>query len=218
MNTPTPSPSTENDRRQGRPAQSGQQSLKSQILDTAEQSFADKGYAATSMRKIADSAGVNPALIHYYFGNKQKLLKQVMERALQPMMDTIASFKDTPEVSITDIAGLLISMGATHPNIPRLLTREVLLPGGEMQEFFARQMAPRLGGALPALLEREMASGKLREDIDPSLSSLFIISICVFPFLARAIAEPVLGIDFTDEGIDKLSEQVSSLLKKGMSA
>ncbi|HEY5776460.1 MAG TPA: TetR/AcrR family transcriptional regulator, partial [Xanthomonadales bacterium] len=143
------------ERARGRPVDTDQQDLKKQILDTAEELFADNGYAATSIRQIADRSGVNPALVHYYFGQKKLLLQSVMERAIEPLGAAIAKMKDGPDATPEVIAHLLISMAAKHPNMPRLLIREVFLPGGEMQQYFTDNMAPRLGGALPALLSRE---------------------------------------------------------------
>jgi AcrR family transcriptional regulator len=52
----------EKERPRGRPVETDQQDLKTQILDTAEAPFSDLGYAATSVRQIAENAGVNPAL------------------------------------------------------------------------------------------------------------------------------------------------------------
>ena len=137
------------ERSRGRPLDTNQHDLKKQILDTAEELFSDKGYAATSIRRIADQSGVNPALVHYYFGSKKSLLQSVLDRALEPMSLAIAEMKNSPEASPDVIADLLMSMAAEHPNIPRLLIREVFLPGGEMQQYFTERMAPRLGGALP---------------------------------------------------------------------
>lgn len=204
------------ERPRGRPADVGQQDLKTQILDAAEELFADRGYAATSIRRIADQTNVNPALIHYYFSNKRMLLQNVMERALEPMVEAIASMRSDTAATPERIAALLTSMAAGHPNIPRLLMREVFLPGGEMQQYFADNMAPQLGGALPALLEREKTAGRLRNDADPAISALLIIAVCVFPFIARTLAEPVLGIDFDAGGIDFLNQQITQLLKQGM--
>jgi len=203
-------------RPRGRPVETGQQNLKTQILDTAEQLFTDLGYAATSIRRIADTAGVNPALIHYYFGNKHLLLQSVLERSLQPMAEAIASLKDGTDASVQHIACLLIAMAAKHPNIPRLLAREVFLPGGEMQDYFINNLAPKLGGALPALLEREKSAGRIRHDADPVISALMIIAVCVFPFIARALAEPVLGVEFDADGVEKLTHNATQLLKRGL--
>jgi AcrR family transcriptional regulator len=204
------------ERTRGRPIATGQQDLKSQILDVAEERCADYGYAATSIRRIADDVGVNPALVHYYFGNKKVLLQTVMERSLEPLGQAIAAMRESPQTPPDAIVRLLLSMVAEHPNIPRLLTREVLLPGGEMQQFFTANMAPHLGGALPVLLDREKSAGRLREDSDPAISAVLILAVCVFPFIARALAEPVLGIKFDDEGIELLGQQIPELLRRGM--
>jgi len=194
----------------------GQQDLKTQILDMAEQLFTDHGYAATSIRNIADQAGVNPALVHYYFGNKHALLETVLQHSLEPMVNALASLKTSESASVEDIVALLIPLAAAHPNIPKLLTREVLLPGGEMQDYFIENLAPQLGGSLPGLLERERKAGNLRADIDPSYSALMILAICFFPFIARSLAEPVFGINLGTDGADKLTQHVSELLKRGL--
>ena len=204
------------ERARGRPVDTDQQDLKKQILDTAESLFADNGYAATPIRRIADKSGVNPALVHYYFGHKKALLQSVLDRALEPMSMAIAEMKNSPKASPEVIADLLISMAADHPNIPRLLIREVFLPGGEMQKYFTEHMAPRLGGALPALLSREKSASRLHEDIDPAISTMLILAVSLFPFIARTLAEPVLGIRYDEDGIELLKQQATQLLERGM--
>lgn len=205
------------ERARGRPANTGQRDLKKKILDTAEELFADNGYAATSIRRIAEGSGVNPALVHYYFSNKKSLLQSVLDRVLEPMALAISEMKNGSQASPERISRLLIAMGAEHPNIPRLLIREVFLPGGEMQQHFAENMAPRLGGALPALLEREKSAGRLREGADPAVSTLLILAVSFFPFIARTLAEPLLGIKYDEDGIEFLNHQIAQLLTRGIS-
>ncbi len=217
MNSSTPSPAAA-ERSRGRPLDTRQQDLKAQLLNTAEQLFADQGYAATSIRQLADTVGVNPALVHYYFGNKHALLQAVLENSLTPLVQALAALRDDPEAPADGIARLILSMAAQHPNIPRLMTREVLLPGGEMQDFFIKNMAPHVGGALPALLAREKSAGRLREDFDPGVAALLVLAVSVFPFIARALAEPVLGIGFDTDGMETLTQHVSKLLERGMTA
>ena len=207
---------TSNERPRGRPVDQGQKDLKTLILDSAEQLFTENGYAATSIRNIADTAGVNPALVHYYFGNKHALLETVLNRSLEPLVAALSTLKQSHEASVADIADLLISMAAKHPNMPGLLAREVLLPGGEMQSYFLENLAPQLGGALPGLLEQEKRAGNLRDDIDPAYSALMILAMCFFPFIARSLAEPVLGINFGKGGAETLTHHVSELLKRGI--
>jgi AcrR family transcriptional regulator len=204
------------DRPRGRPVETDHQDLRSQILDTAEMLFSDHGYAATSIRSIADKVNVNPALVHYYFGNKKTLLLRVMERVLEPLGQAIAEMKNRSKASPEDIARLLVSMAERHPNIPRLMMREVILPGGEMQQFFIDNMASRLGGALPALLSRERSAGRMRQDTDPAISALLLMAVCMFPFIGRTLAEPVLGISYDKYGIELIQQQITELLKRGL--
>lgn len=208
------SPVTERPR--GRPVDTDQQDLKTTILDVAEEFFSDLGYAATSIRRIADQAGVNPALVHYYFANKKTLLQKVMERVLKPLAQAISEMSRDAQASPETIASLLLSMAASHPNIPRLLIREVMLPGGVMQQYFIENLAPHLGGALPALFDREKSAGRLREDADPAISTVIVMALCAFPFVARTLAEPVLGIKYDKGGIELLNQQITELLRQGM--
>lgn len=204
------------ERARGRPADTEQQDLKTRILDTAEELFAENGYAAVSIRRIADVSGVNPALVHYYFGQKSLLLQSVVERAVEPMIRAIAEMKNGPGASPDLLAELLITMAAGHPNVPRLLIREVILPGGELQRHFTENLAPQLGGALPGLFGREKAAGRLQPDIDPTIASLLLLAVCMFPFIARTLAEPVLGVKYDAAGIEFLKQQVKNLLNHGM--
>src|SRR6266545_2014185 len=55
------------------------------ILDTAERLFADRGYAATSLRSIIAAAGVNLAAVHYHFRSKEALLDAVVKRRIEPV-------------------------------------------------------------------------------------------------------------------------------------
>jgi AcrR family transcriptional regulator len=69
------SPSEKVDLRRARGADT-----RGQILDAARDILASEGYAATTMRAIAESADVRPSLVHYHFGGKQQLLVAVLER------------------------------------------------------------------------------------------------------------------------------------------
>lgn len=69
-------------RRPGRPVGESDHApgKREKILDAAEEAFAQHGYAPTSLRRIADQAAVNPALIAYYFGTKERLFETVFKR------------------------------------------------------------------------------------------------------------------------------------------
>ena len=76
------------------PAPSGTPDIRKGILDASEYLFAARGFAATSIREIAERVGVNPAMVHYYFGSKKKLLQAVMEQVLEPLAGAVAEVEE----------------------------------------------------------------------------------------------------------------------------
>ena len=207
---------TENARQQGRPLRENAQDIRQQIMDSAIELFATQGYAATSTRQIAEIVGVNPAMIHYYFGNKEALLHQTLEQVLEPLADAVAEMKQKKMAPLRDIISLLIGTFSQKPRLAILLTREVLLPGGVMQKHFMEHFAPRLGGALPHVLSEEQQAGRLRKDADPRLIAHTLLGLCIFPFISRSMAEPVLGVAYDDSGIQAIERHIMELLERGL--
>lgn len=204
-------------RRRGRPSGQENPQLRGAILDAAERLFADQGYSATSVRAIAEASGVNPAMIHYYFGNKTALLQTVMERTLEPLAAALAAMKSEENAPVGDISRLLMETVSRHPMLPVLMVREVMLPGGAMQDYFLEHMAPRLGGALPGMLKHEQQAGRIAADLDPGISAMLLLALSVFPFLVRDVAEKGLGVSFDETGIEQMQNHVARLLREGMS-
>jgi AcrR family transcriptional regulator len=62
----------------------GNQDTREEILAAARQAFAERGYDKASIRQIATSAGVDPALVHHYFGAKDQLFLAAMEAPIDP--------------------------------------------------------------------------------------------------------------------------------------
>jgi len=198
----------------GRPGGAGPD-LAGKILDAAEGLFAEQGYGCTPIKAIAEGAGVNPALVHYYFGSKRDLLLAVMERAFQPLAGRLRELGDGDEVTLDDLLDVLIAIGSEHPRLPWLIAREVMLPGGEFQDFFVENWAPLLGGAIPGLISRAQARGEIAEDVDPVLATLSMLGLTVFPFIARDMVQRGLGLELTPPAIRSLRDQVRRTLHRG---
>lgn len=199
-----------------RPGPSGASDIRESILDAAEYLFATKGFAATSIREIAEQVGVTPAMVHYYFGNKKSLLRSVMEQVLEPLAEALAGLERRGEIPITELTGLMLSMAAEHPYLPQLITREVFLPGGQLQQGFLQDFAPRLGGRLPEILRREQRHRRVAASLDPSITALLVLSLCFFPFIARPAGEAVLNVRYDAAGMESLSRHVAHLLERGL--
>lgn len=203
-------------RKRGRPPGQDSALMRESILDAAEERFARQGYAATPLREIAEAAGVNPAMVHYYFGSKHDLLRQVLERTLQPLAAAIAGMRQAGHAPALELSRLISSTVRAHPNLPVLMVREVMLPGGAMQQQFLEEMAPRLGGALPDMLAGEQGQGRLAQDLDPAVTALLLLALSIFPYIVRNVAEPGMGIPYDEAGLDALEWHITRLLEQGI--
>lgn len=201
----------------GRPGEAAAGDVRGNILDAAEDLFAERGYAATSVRRIAEAAGVNAAMIHYYFGNKKSLLHAVLEKALEPLAKAIEMMRSADAVAPEEITQALMSTVAAHPRLPYLVIREVMLPGGVMQAHYAKHLAPRLGGALPALLAREQREGRIRDDLSPAVGAMAVMALAIFPFIVRPVAEQALDIRLVGSELEAFEEQISAFVQRGFS-
>jgi AcrR family transcriptional regulator len=84
----------------------GSQDTRGQILATARAQFGARGYDATSVRAIAGEAGVDPALVHHYFGGKEQLFAACMQLPLDPSVELPALLAGDP----ADIGARLVRL------------------------------------------------------------------------------------------------------------
>jgi AcrR family transcriptional regulator len=98
------------------------------ILDTAEALFAQFGFDSTSTRDIADKAGVNVAMISYYFGSKQNLMQAIIERHGENIYATLQNAYDTqlaPEPRMRSLIRAYIQYCLKHPDPIVIAHREM---------------------------------------------------------------------------------------------
>ena len=92
------------------------------ILDVAEELFADQGYDGTSLRQIAEGAGIREPGLYNHFASKQDLYEAVLYRALNPMAELLAAhLGSAPGLkTYTDLPGLMTDRLLEHPRIAKL--------------------------------------------------------------------------------------------------
>lgn len=93
----TPAPASPSRRTPGR--RPGGPDTRGEIVSAAREAFADKGFAATSLRAVARQAGVDAALVHHYFGSKDELFIEAMALPLDPRQ-VAAGILDGPRAEL----------------------------------------------------------------------------------------------------------------------
>ncbi|MFF6805799.1 TetR family transcriptional regulator [Streptomyces sp. NPDC012616] len=83
-------------RRRGRPPRAESADTRDRILTAAREEFSERGYEKTSVRGIAKAAGVDPALVHHYFGTKEQVFEASIEVAFAPALNAPEAVSDGP--------------------------------------------------------------------------------------------------------------------------
>ena len=192
-------------RRRGRPPQSADSQVREGLIEAARSLFLRYGFRAVSSRQVAASAGVNPAMIHYYFGDKDGLYRAMLESAISPVITRLmAMLGDPASVDIEGLVRTYMRVLAANPWIPGLIVREVLSPEGSYRQAFIRDFAGRFAPMLRTIVAREIERGRLRNDLDPALSVVSLLGLALFPFISLPITSRVLGLEVNEAGTERL--------------
>lgn len=196
------------------------QAQRERLLDAALDSFAAAGISASSLRAIADKAGVTPALVNYYFGNKQKLVEAVFVERLQPLFSAVAgqlqASDESPLQLVKILVGNLNQLLARHPWLPPLWVREILCEGGLLRELWIS----RIGPILPARLAEHFSAAQGQHALNPDINPrLLVVSLFGMVMLPHAAASLLKGV-FPDVGMDHtaLTKHTLALLERGLEA
>jgi AcrR family transcriptional regulator len=184
------------------------------ILDAAHAVFMRRGTAGARMTEIAREAGVNHALVHYYFRSKQRLADAVFRRAavelFPPMLAVIAS--DLPlEEKVRRVAANTIDVLLRNRYLPGYLLAELNHYPERADQLLAtmagvapEQVRPRLFGPLAHQLEDAARAGAIRP-ITAQAFVLNLMSMIVYPFAARPLVMTIMGLD--DAAFDAMMQR-----------
>ena len=214
-----PAPSAPRRRRgRGRPKGGSAGNVRERLLAAARELFLRYGYRAVSSRQIGAAAGVNFALIRYYFGGKPGLYREILQSVLPPDVGGMlgAPQEGGREMRLPDILSHMTRVWAGNPWIAGFVLREVLTPGGPMRAMFLREFPERLAPLAERALRAEMARGAIRSDLDPRLLVLSVVSLAIFPFLAFPLTSRVFGVRNDEEFVTRFLRHTQALLSAGV--
>jgi AcrR family transcriptional regulator len=170
------------------------------ILDAAHTVFTRKGTAGSRTQEIAAEAGVNKALVHYYFGTKAALADAIFERALGTLMPRIFGILADPGRSIEEkvpaIVREQIDFQSARPYFAGYMVSEL----HAQPERIARLMT-RQGGRIPLdVLRRQLREGAKAGKIRRISAEQFVanmMGLLIFPFAIRPALCELLSLDAT---------------------
>ena len=154
-------------------------------MEAAEQEFSRYGLQGARTESIASQTGVTKAMIHYYFENKENLYRAVLRRIVESRLAQIAALNlasMTPTEALEAYFWDLLADLHRRPSMPSTLIFEGLQNNGK---YYSEISAASLYGPLIEVLERGVASGEFRADLDSRHTAVNFMGMAVFYVCTR---------------------------------
>jgi TetR/AcrR family transcriptional regulator len=208
--------------------QSNSDSTEKRILAAARQEFIESGLRGARMQAIADRAGVNKSLVHYYFRSKQRLYDAVITDIVATITGTLRGVlsdgytgKDFQSLLRMIITGYINTL-RQNPDFPRFMIRELADGGSHLHGLFDAVLVSF--GEIPALLNQKLRTAKrqgLVRPVKPVHLLLNILGMCVFTFIARPILSLIderthIGVTYDDAFFNDRIEAIFDLVCNGI--
>ena len=159
-------------------------STEEKIKQAARIVFTRKGYAATRTRDIAEEAGLNLALLNYYFRSKEKLFEIIMLEKVQKLFGILAPLVNDPVTSLEEKVDRLtanyFAMLMENPDLPLFVLSEIRSHGSPFGEKV------QLGKLLKESHLIKQVQEK-RPDLDPLQVAMTLLGMIIFPFIAKPV-------------------------------
>ena len=165
------------------------------ILDAAEKLIAAQGFAATTIKRVAQEAGVNTALLYYYFPDKEGVYRAVVDRLLDRLItmgSTALASQDDPVEAVRAIISGQARLLSSTPTWIRILARELLDAEHSRVGEPARRVASTVFAQLCATIRLGQAQGKFRQDVDPRFAAISLVGQQAYFYLAHPAVKVLL--------------------------
>lgn len=190
------------------------------IFEAATEEFLDKGLDGARMQDIADRAGINKALLHYYYRTKDKLFNAVFEKIGNIFLSKFAPVFDeklTLEEKVRFFYREHITFLQKNPRLPAFILNEINRNPERFRKLIANIDIAYLWGKVEEMHRDELKKYNIsRENIPQIMTSIAALS--VFPFAARGILEELfrkLNIKF-DDYIEERKEYAAEFVIKAL--
>jgi TetR/AcrR family transcriptional regulator len=173
------------------------------ILDAAMKVFTRKGFAAARMEEIAKEAGINRALLHYYHRDKQTMFNRIFESRFKEFFKGLFVIFESDNISLFEKIKRMvdheISTLIKHPDLARFIITEIAQSPDLLIEYGKKLgVNPRMFiEAFEKQVVKEVSEGVIKPT-DGKQLLINIMSLCIYPFVARPIIQTMMSVDETN--------------------
>lgn len=183
------------------------------ILAAATNVFVTKGMDGARMQEIADEAGINKALLHYYFRTKERLFEAIFTQIIEfafPKLTQVLLSDISMVTKIEQVVDAYMALLIKHPFIPGFLIKEMNRdPSGLFKLVVKFGLNPQ---SIADKIQEAMDRGEIIK-MDPRHLAVNVVSMCVFPFAARPILSFVIFKD-DKQALETFYSERAEVIKK----
>ncbi|WP_047048349.1 TetR/AcrR family transcriptional regulator [Vibrio mexicanus] len=203
-------------RRVGRPTE--HTDARQLLVSAARGLFITQSYEKVSTRKIAQEAGVNVAMIRYYFGSKEGLFETMVRETIAPMkLQVQRLFKDVTHKNLVDLMRTYYQEMSKSPQFPRLVAQVMNMPESQPQRQLVEKALDDVSRPMQeAIISRISADSVLKPGFEPRLCKFSFLSLMVFPFIAPSSLLAKHDIQINEAFLNQLIEHNIKLMTSGM--
>ncbi|MBN1823471.1 MAG: TetR family transcriptional regulator [Endomicrobiales bacterium] len=199
-------------------------SKKEIILKSAADEFVEFGFFGARMQRIAERAGVNKAMLFYYYTSKEEIYKAVITRIFTEVIGKLEGAGKQPvsfEGLVRQIVDVYTGLFSQYPAFARLIQYELFQGGARIRELALGRIFPfsSKGGLIHAFIKEKMQAGEIRE-MDVLQLEVSIISQVIMPFFVKPFIEVLVQTSERyltyQEFVERRKEFIVSLLIEGL--
>ncbi|MBN1154005.1 TetR/AcrR family transcriptional regulator [candidate division KSB1 bacterium] len=193
------------------------------ILNSAKLVFSQRGREGARMQEIADLAGVNKAMLFYYFTSKDKLYEDVLRNIMTHLfmnINNVTTSAVKPESKIEKIVETYVDLMNKNPYIPGIIIAEVASGADTLKKLLA-ELKDSAEFTLPQNIKQIFIHGKQDHrfrGIDVEQTILSILGMCVIYFIGKPLVNDILKINGEDESkfLRRRVKHIIDLLENGI--
>ncbi|MGO9437743.1 MAG: TetR/AcrR family transcriptional regulator [Terracidiphilus sp.] len=206
-----------NRRPPGRPPERGEGETRELLLTAATQSFGEQGAAASTFSLIARRAGLTPAVVHYYFSDRDALLDAVVNERIAPLIASVwdpVGPGDSVETIVRGVVERLLAGIERNPWIPSTWMREILNEGGLLRARVLLRLPLDKVRMVGAAMVRGQREGAIHTDLDPILIVFSMLGLVMLHMATAGLVVNILHRDMPDHAV--LGRHITGVLLHGL--
>lgn len=195
-------------------------STEEQILIAAQEVFQKQGYDGAKMQDIADVAGINKALLHYYYRSKDRLFGMVFQQAFERMSKPVFSIWTSDQPLLTKVeqfCDTFLNVLQKHPYIATFVLHELTKNQDHLQQVIKGKV-----GELGEIIQKDLDEYCREHNREPVQAIHFmsdLLGMMVYPFIAKPVLFTLFDLDdgsysrFIEERKRHVPQMIKSMLQ-----